>query len=91
LVGARTDDNRQWFTAERSFAWLGNVRRLLIRREHHVSAYRSFFVRGGDASVRQALGGRAVRLSALCAGVRSPSAYPDSAYFHSLEEVGFTL
>jgi hypothetical protein len=28
---------------ERSFAWFGNFRRLLIRWEHRVSVYRSWF------------------------------------------------
>ena len=33
-VVARKDDYRQRYTVERSFAWLGNFRRLLIRWEH---------------------------------------------------------
>lgn len=41
---ARKDDYRLRFKVERSFAWLGNFRRLLIRWEHHVGLYRSFFV-----------------------------------------------
>jgi hypothetical protein len=28
---------------ERSFAWLGNYRRLLVRWEHHAGLYRGFF------------------------------------------------
>jgi transposase len=41
-VVARPDDYRQRFKVERSFAWLGNCRRLLIRWEHQSSLYRSF-------------------------------------------------
>jgi transposase len=33
---------KQRFTVERSFAWMGNFRRLLIRWEHHLSVYRGF-------------------------------------------------
>jgi transposase len=43
LVVARKDDYRLRYTVERSFAWLGNFRRLLIRWEHLVGVYRSFF------------------------------------------------
>ena len=42
-VVARTDDNRLRFRVERSFAWLGNFRRLLTRWEHHAGLYRGFF------------------------------------------------
>lgn len=42
-VVARKDAYRQRYTVERSFAWLGNFRRLLIRWEHLFSVYRSFF------------------------------------------------
>jgi hypothetical protein len=42
-VVARKDEYRQRFTVERSFAWLGNFRRLLIRWEHLFTVYRSFF------------------------------------------------
>jgi transposase len=42
-VVARKDDYRQRYTVERSFAWLGNFRRLLIRWERLFSVYRSFF------------------------------------------------
>jgi transposase len=42
-VVARKDDYRLRFTVERSFAWLGNFRRLLIRWEHHFAVYRSWF------------------------------------------------
>lgn len=42
-VVARKDDYRLRFKVERSFAWLGNFRRLLIRWEHHFGIYRSFF------------------------------------------------
>jgi transposase len=33
----------QRFKVERSFAWLGNFRRLLIRWEHKCGVYRSLF------------------------------------------------
>jgi transposase len=42
-VLARKDDYRQRYKVERSFAWLGNFRRLLIRWERRVDIYRSFF------------------------------------------------
>jgi transposase len=42
-VVARKDDYQQRFTVERSFAWLGNFRRLLIRWEHLFGVYHSFF------------------------------------------------
>lgn len=37
------DEYRQRYKVERSFAWLGNFRRLLIRWEHLFVVYRSFF------------------------------------------------
>lgn len=37
------EEYRLRFTVERSFAWLGNFRRLVIRWEHHMSVYRSWF------------------------------------------------
>jgi len=43
---ARKDDYRQRYKVERSFAWLGNFRRLLVRWEHLSSVYRSFFTVG---------------------------------------------
>jgi transposase len=43
-VSARREDYRLRFTVERSFAWLGRYRRLLIRWEHHFAVYRAFFV-----------------------------------------------
>jgi transposase len=43
LVVARKDDYRRRYTVERSFAWLGNCRRLLIRWERLFGVYRSFF------------------------------------------------
>lgn len=43
---ARTDDYRRRYTVERSFAWLGNYRRLLIRWERQLSVYRGFFAFG---------------------------------------------
>jgi transposase len=33
---------KQRFKVERSFSWMGNFRRLLIRWEHHLSVYRGF-------------------------------------------------
>jgi transposase len=42
-VVARKEDYRQRYKVERSFAWLGNFRRLLIRWEHRSSVYRGFF------------------------------------------------
>jgi transposase len=42
-IVARTEDYRQRYKVERSFAWLGNFRRLLIRWEHHFSVYQAFF------------------------------------------------
>jgi transposase len=42
-VVARKEDYRQRYTVERSFAWLGNFRRLLIRWERLFSVYRSGF------------------------------------------------
>jgi transposase len=42
-VVARTDDYQQRYKVERSFAWLGNFRRLLIRWEHLFSVYRAWF------------------------------------------------
>lgn len=37
------DDYRQRYKVERSFAWLGNFRRLLLRWEHVFAVYRGFF------------------------------------------------
>jgi transposase len=42
-VVARKDDYRLRYKVERTFAWLGNYRRLLIRWERHFGVYRSFF------------------------------------------------
>src|SRR5215467_8512500 len=42
-IVARQDDYRLRFKVERSFAWLGNFRRLLIRWEYLFSVYRSWF------------------------------------------------
>jgi len=42
-VLARKDDYRQRYKVERSFAWLGNFRRLLIRWERLFSLYLSGF------------------------------------------------
>jgi transposase len=33
---------RRW-TVERTFAWLGNFRRLVVRYEHDITVYRAFF------------------------------------------------
>ena len=40
---ARKDDYRQRYKVERSFAWLGNCRHLLIRWEGLLVVYRGFF------------------------------------------------
>jgi hypothetical protein len=42
-VVAHKDDYRQHYKVERSFAWLGNYRRLLIRWERLFTVYRSWF------------------------------------------------
>jgi len=42
-VVARSEDYRCRYKVERSFAWLGNFRRLLIRWEHCCDVYRGFF------------------------------------------------
>jgi transposase len=42
-VLARKEDYRRRYTVERSFAWLGNFRRLLIRWERRFDVYRSWF------------------------------------------------
>jgi transposase len=42
-VVARQDDFRLRYKVERTFAWLGNFRRLLIRWEYLFSVYRSWF------------------------------------------------
>jgi hypothetical protein len=42
-VVARTEDYRLRYTVERSFAWLGNFRRLIVRWGHLFAVYRSFF------------------------------------------------
>ena len=34
---------RNRWKIERTFAWLGNFRRLLVRYDHHISSYRAFF------------------------------------------------
>jgi hypothetical protein len=41
-VIARKDDYRLRYKVERSFAWLGNFRRLLIRWERRFLVYRAF-------------------------------------------------
>ncbi len=40
---ARQEDYRLRYKVERSFAWLGDYRRPLIRWERHAGLYRSFF------------------------------------------------
>jgi hypothetical protein len=42
-VVARKQEYRLRCTVERSFAWLGDYRRLLIRWEYLFTVYRSFF------------------------------------------------
>jgi transposase len=42
-IVARKEDYRFRYTVERSFAWLGNFRRLLIRWEHLSTIYQGFF------------------------------------------------
>jgi transposase len=42
-VVARKEDYRHRYTVERSFAWLGNFRRLLIRWERLFAVYRAWF------------------------------------------------
>ena len=42
-VVARKEECRQRYTMERSFAWLGNYRRLLIRWERRSRVYQGFF------------------------------------------------
>jgi len=34
----------QRWKVERTFAWLGNFRRLLVRHERYLSAFRAFFL-----------------------------------------------
>ena len=41
-VTADPEIYKQRFKVERSFAWMGNYRRLLIRWEHHLSVYSGF-------------------------------------------------
>jgi transposase len=41
-VSANRETYKQRFKVERSFAWMGNYRRLLIRWERHLSVYRGF-------------------------------------------------
>lgn len=43
-VVARKEEYRCRYKVERTFAWLGNYRRLLIRWEHLFGVYRSFFI-----------------------------------------------
>src|SRR5690242_8509540 len=45
-VVARKEEYQLRYKVERSFAWLGNYRRLLIRWEHLFDMYRSFFAFG---------------------------------------------
>ena len=40
---ADVSDYRHRWKVERTFAWLGNFRRLLVRHEHLISVYRGFF------------------------------------------------
>jgi transposase len=41
-IAADQETYKQRFKVERSFSWMGNYRRLLIRWEHHLSVYRGF-------------------------------------------------
>lgn len=41
-VKADRETYKQRFKVERSFAWMGNYRRLLMRWEYHLSVYRGF-------------------------------------------------
>ena len=41
-AGAATAGRRRW-TVERTFAWFGNYRRLLVRWERHLKMYLAFF------------------------------------------------
>jgi len=34
---------RRWWTVERTFAWLGNFRRLVVRYDRSLTIYRAFF------------------------------------------------
>ncbi|MBC2717236.1 MAG: transposase [Desulfobacteraceae bacterium] len=34
--------HKRWIV-ERTFAWLGNFRRLIVRHERHIQMYRAFF------------------------------------------------
>jgi len=34
---------RKRWKIERTFAWLGNFRRLLVRHDHHIQSYQAFF------------------------------------------------
>jgi transposase len=43
-MSVHREDYGRRFTVERSFAWLGHYRRLLIRWERHFIVYRAFFV-----------------------------------------------
>jgi transposase len=45
-VVARNDEYRSRRPVERSFAWLGNFRRLVLRWEHLLSVYHGFFAVG---------------------------------------------
>jgi hypothetical protein len=46
-IVARKDDYRLRYKVERSFAWLGNFRRLLMRWEHLFTVYPSWFTLAG--------------------------------------------
>lgn len=76
-IVARKDDYRQRYKVERSFAWLGNFRRLLIRWERQFVIYRSFFTVAVLLVCLKRLA-RVVEESAEAARVRSehvPSTY----------------
>jgi transposase len=41
--GRKLQRYRRRWKVERTFAWLGNFRRLVVRRERHIMLYRAFF------------------------------------------------
>ena len=41
--GRRLRRYRRRWIIERTMAWLGNFRRLIVRHEHHIDVYRGFF------------------------------------------------
>lgn len=43
-VKAGPNYSERWKEVERTFAWLGSFRRLLVRHERHLSTFRAFFL-----------------------------------------------